>query len=312
MKELRKDSLLNRWVIFSSERKKRPRQFEHSYKKNEEKACFFCPGNEQFTPPEIYRVEKKKKWIVRVFPNKFPALSTQNHQKESHENFFTRKAAYGYHDVIVETPEHRKQLHNLDISQIMVVLKTYAQRIQELSQDKKIKYVAIIKNHEKDAGTSIIHSHSQVFAYTESPLEVEEEVKASWRSKRCGYCSLLKKESQSERRAFHNKTFVAFCPFASRFPYEVMILPKRHTTSIERLSEQEIKDLASILKKVLVKLATLKAPYNFFLHNAPGKKNLHFHIEVTPRIDIWGGFELSTGCIINTIFPENAAKFYRK
>lgn len=296
--ELRKDYVLDRYVIIAEKRILRPREFVHKEETAEKKICFFCPGNEKQTPKEFGRVEKKGKWQVRWFSNKFPFLDKKS-------------KAYGYHEVIVETPEHKKQLWDLGRDEIKQVLQIYALRIKELSRDKKIKYVSVFKNHGREGGTSILHSHAQAAAIGYVPTVVLEEIKYSYKNKKCLYCNIIKREIKSKRRAFENKNFAAFCPYASRFNFEIWIFPKKHFNRITELDEEQFSDFAEILKKALAKLRELNASYNFYIHYAPFGKKLHLHVEIVPRIANWGGFEFSTGTVINSVSPENAAKFYR-
>jgi len=313
--ELRKDYLLDRWVIISEKRAKRPREFHRKREKKHDKNCVFCRGNENLTPKETYRVEENGEWIIRCFKNKFPAVR-KIRIKKSEKRFFVKKSAYGYHEVIVDSPYHNKQLDDLPEEHIKKLLEVFINRIKELSKDKKIQYVAVFKNHERDAGTSIIHSHCQIIAYNHKPSYLIEKVKAVARFKRkykkCPYCEILKKEAESERRCYITKTCVSFAPFASRYSYEIAILPKRHVHSIVELNEEELRDMAFIIKRVLVKLRKINAPYNLYLHNAPDHKDLHFQLKINPRLNIFGGFELETRTVINPVSPEEAARFYRK
>lgn len=309
--ELRKDYILDRYVILSTGRIQRPKQFG---KKEEEKIekCFFCPGNESMTPPEIGRIEKDGKWIIRWFPNKFPAVDLNGSPKIRTDNtFFTFSNAYGYHEVVAETNDHSKQLWDLGVEHIALVLKVYRDRIKELSSKGNIKYVCLFKNSGRDAGTSIVHSHTQIIAYNKVPELVADEVRKSMEFSQCPYCDILNIEKKSDRRCFENDSFVAFCPYASRYHYEVWIFPKEHLRDMEKFDDKKFNDLALILHLVLVKLKELGLSYNFEFHYAPKGEDLHFHIEICPRDAIWAGFELLTDEIINSIIPEEAAKFYR-
>ncbi|MBU0535716.1 MAG: galactose-1-phosphate uridylyltransferase [Nanoarchaeota archaeon] len=319
MGELRKDYILDRYVIIASERGKRPHQFA---KETAQPKCptpdFFAPGNENMTPPEIMRVEnddpKTKKrwpWKIRVFPNKFMAVKEDGNAEIKTDNqFYTFSDNFGKHEVIVETPDCSKQLWDLDISHIKQVIDVYCRRITEIRKIKGIKYVCIFKNNGKEAGTSIVHSHSQVIAYNKIPEIVRQKVEASKKYPICPYCSLINNEKQSFRRCFENHTFVAFAPYASRFPFEVLILPKAHVKDIVDLDDGQKHDLADIMKNVLLKLKELNAPFNYVIHNAPQGENMHFQIEILPRLTTWAGFEMS-GTVINPMPPEDAAKFYR-
>jgi len=268
MGELRKDYILDRYVIIATERGKRPHQFKQEKEVVDEKEIdYFAPGNEDKTPPEVYRYpEKGKKWQIRVFPNKFPAVKAEgNSNIETHNDFFTFASAYGNHEVIVETPDIKKSLADLSKVRIKNVLKVFQKRILANLEDPNIKYVSVFKNHGKDAGTSIHHTHCQLIAYNTIPELIRKKEHAVSRYDYDPYDAIINAENDSHRKCFENKTIIAFCPYASRFPFEVMILPKRHVLNLTDFSEDELKDLAEILKKVLLKLKKLNADYNFYL-----------------------------------------------
>ncbi|MEM4245220.1 MAG: galactose-1-phosphate uridylyltransferase [Candidatus Nanoarchaeia archaeon] len=306
MGELRKDYILDRWALIATERAKRPNDFKSSKKISGSKAnCPFCPGHEHMTPPATYTVRKDGKWLVRCFANKFAAVGCG--KEENYGNgFLTSFSACGNHEVLVETPNHNKTLADLPLEQIKLVLDSYVKRI--LAFDSK--YVLVFKNEGAEAGTSLVHTHTQIIAYNQVPKLVEAEVKAFKKYDSCPFCSIVRMERNGPRMVFENDTFIAFTPFASRFPLEVWIFPKKHIKSLVDLDD--FSDLAFILKKILLKLKRLNASYNFVIHNAPRKSDFHFHIEVLPRLSKFGGFELGTDTIINVVSPEEAAKFYRK
>lgn len=311
MAELRKDYVLNRWVIIATERAKRPNDFKKEKTEKKEGVCYFCPGKENLTPPEIMRIPKEINWKVRVFPNKFPAVKLEgDYTIKTHNKFYTFADAYGDHEVVVETPDKDKQLWDLNEAEIKIILSVYVDRTNTLSKIPGIKYVQIFKNHEEAAGTSIVHSHSQIIAYEKIPHVVEDEVKYSklYAEGGCSYCEIIQGEKDSYRRCYENNNFIAFCPYASRFPFEIWIFSKSHLTTLQQCN---LDDLASIMKQILVRLKELNAPYNFMVHYSPTKEdNLHFHIEFIPRLSTWAGFEYS-GTVINSLPPEDSAKFYR-
>jgi UDPglucose--hexose-1-phosphate uridylyltransferase len=328
---LRKDYLLDRWVYYAAERKKRRMEFKEDRVKDvsSSKTCFFCTGNEHLTPKEIGRVEYKNIWKIRWFPNKFPVVELKGNAKLRKNKFLMEGKNYGTHEVIAETADHKKQLADLSVEHIKEILDVYILRIKTLSKIKGTKYVAVFKNKGPQAGTSLVHAHTQVASLPLLPDDVMDEVKAVKKfrihenqrfsgrrkspgfSSECPYCNIIKLESKSKRKIMENKSIIAFAPFASRFNFEAWLFPKRHVKSITSMYDNELYDMASALKKILLKLKKINASYNFFLHYAPKGENLHFHIEITPRIAKWGGFELSTGAIINSVMPEDAAKFYR-
>ena len=247
-----------------------------------------------------------------MFPNKFPFVEQKGNPKIKTKNkLFTFSAAYGKHEVIADTNKHNVQLWSTPKQHIKLLLEVINKRIIELQKLKNIKYVLAFKNHGEKAGTSIIHSHVQIAAISTIPPTIREEIDAIKKYKKCPYCSIIEMERRSRRKCFENKTFLAFAPYASRFNYESWVFPKRHVKSLNELKDNEMSDLADILKKILLKLKKLSIAYNFYFHYSPKKEDLHFHIEVTPRIAIWAGFEFSSDISINSIMPEIAAGFYR-
>ncbi|MBD3163905.1 galactose-1-phosphate uridylyltransferase [Candidatus Woesearchaeota archaeon] len=308
--ELRKDYVLDRWVIIATDRMKRPKQFRKKSEKGKKELCFFCPGNEHLTPPEIGRISKGKSWKFRWFPNKFPAVKKEgNPEIQTHNGFFTFASAYGYHEIIAETPDHEEQLWDLPKERLTELLKIYNQRIEQLSKREAIRYVVVFKNHGKDAGTSLIHSHTQIAGINFLPEIIKKKCRHS--KNECPYCRIIDIEKNSYRACFENNNFVAFAPYASRFSFEIWVFSKSHKRRMDEFSEEEYADLADIMKKILNKLKKINVSYNYYLHYSPSNENLHFHVEVTPRLATWAGFEFSTEAIINSMPPEDAAKFYR-
>jgi len=307
--ELRKDYILDRWVIIASERARRPSDFKRNIEKKHQVLCHFCPGNEKYTPNEITRIEENRKWIIRCFSNKFPAVINKgNYKIETHNNFYTFSDGFGYHEIVVETNDKKKQLWDLPSQHIEKIFRIYLERINYLSDLEGINYVQVFKNYGEEAGTSVSHSHSQIIAYNKIPDIVEQEIKKNFINNKCNYCEIIQREKDSYRRCFENESFIAFCPYASRFPFEIWLFPKQHLT---RLEECSLSDLSSILKSVLERLKQLNAPYNYMIHYSSKKEDkLHFHIEILPRLSTWAGFEFS-GTVINSMPPEDAAKFYR-
>lgn len=302
MSELRKDYFLDRWVVISSGRGKRPQEFMQDFENKPPKTDFFAPGNEHLTPPEIGRIGGKN-WKLRWFENKFPILS--GHAPCCyHDPFFTRCHASGHHEILVETPDNR-QLSDLSVNELKMVMDVYVKRISDLN--RKYKYVSVFKNHGPKAGTSILHSHSQIIALEVIPPIIKEKVCAVRKFVVCPYQKIIEDESNSPRFCFENDSIIAFCPYASRFNFEVWIIPKNYVTSWSDINTQ---DFAKILKQVLEKLGNLNVSYNFCLYYSPND-DMRVHLELYPQIATWGGFERGTGIIVNSVPPEQAAGFYR-
>ena len=330
MSELRKDPVTSRWVIISQERGKRPLQDEKPVQKEDSKSCPFCEGNEKLTPGEIYVVGKIGRhknstgWNVRVIPNKFPALRVEGELHAHGENMYDKMNGIGAHEVIIESPEHTKNGVLLPVEQYKNILLTYAERINDLKNDLRIEYILVFKNHGASAGATLNHPHSQLIATPIVPKKVLEELSGAKKyfefKGRCVFCDMISTELESASRVvYENDNFIAFCPFASRFPFEVWILPKLHDSVYENINEKEASELAKALRTVLGKLneALSNPDYNYILHNWPHKNNdgnsaFHWHIEIIPKLTKVAGFEWGSGFYINPTSPEDAAKYLRE
>lgn len=315
MIELRKDYILDRWSYIAIDRENRMKQFKESDGAQSEGKCFFCPGNEELTPAEIGRVQENGKWKIRWFPNKFPIAepSQKNVELKEFGNGLLKKMnAFGYHEVIAEDPDHNRQLWDLDIKELSILLKVYAERIDQLEKKEGIAYVQLFKNSGYEAGTSLIHTHTQIVATNIVPVAISEIINATGNFDSCPYCSIIKLERNGERFVFENDDFIVIAPFAPRFNFETWILPTKHLRKLSDLKENDYVNLAIAFQKILTKMKTINAPYNFFLHYAPKDDDLHFHFIIAPRMNKWAGFELATDSFVITASPENVAQILKE
>ena len=337
--EVRKDYLLDRWVVIATERGRRPTDFAKKEREQAKTAtCPMCPGNENMTPPAILvylkndkGIEKTrdengfrhKNWLIRCIPNLFPAFSPPK-EKVNKKQIIESKdlvAAIGHHEVVVESPSHDEHPANAAITQLKLVINAYIDRLRELSKRPYVKYVSIFRNHGIEAGASLSHAHSQIIATPFVPKTLEDELKASHKfrkeNKKCAFCNIIEKESDGPRFILKNSKFVVLAPYASVNPLEFWIFPKRHSATLLDLSQTEIKTFAETLKACLQGLKQIAndPPYNYGFHIAPDQDvhdYYHWHLEVYPKLAIWAGFEKSTGMYINTVTPEAAAETLRK
>jgi UDPglucose--hexose-1-phosphate uridylyltransferase len=333
MTELRKDPIIDNWVIVSTERGRRPLDYKIKTEKKKKDSCVFCEGNEGKTPPEVFAFRKKGStenmpgWKVRVVSNKYPALKMEEKGKIVEEaGMFKKMNGLGVHEVIIETPHHHKDFDNLSIENIVLILKTYRQRYLDLFKDKRIKYILIFKNYGIGGGASLEHPHSQLIGTPIIPPRVKEELNGGKEyfdhNGRCVFCDYIKQEIESKDRLIKETgKYVVISPFAARLPFETWILPKYHNAYYEKTSDNDILNLAKIIKETLFKIKKKlnNPPYNFIIHTAPSKgfstrewpdldKKYHWHIEIIPRLIKIAGFEWGTGLYINTTSPEEAAR----
>jgi UDPglucose--hexose-1-phosphate uridylyltransferase len=337
MPELRLDPLVKRWVIISTERTRRPNEFAiHSNQVVEPKIDPFAEGNESMTPPEIYAIRQPDSkangpgWKMRVIPNKFPSLRVEGTLEKDGEGIYDRMSGIGAHEVIVETPKSDQQLEEQSIDNIAAIIETYRLRMTDLLKDIRFRYILVFKNFGRDAGATINHPHSQIIATPVTPKVVKEKLLGAQeyfeQKERSIFADVLKQELKDGKRiVYQNAAFVCFAPYASRFPFELCIMPRRQLADFYKIEQQEILQLADILKISLLKLRRgLNQPqYNFIIHTAPARfakkdywttldQDFRWHIELTPRLTQIAGFEVGTGIYVNTVTPEDAAQFLKE
>ncbi len=331
--ELRKNPITLNWVIISTERSKRPSDFiksqDHKEKVSRSESCPFCYGNEDKTPPEVlvYREENSppnsKGWSVRVVPNKFPALSqSESSPERNHTPLFETLSGYGVHEVIVESPDHSATLGEYSQEQTDKVMSALLERYRDIRKDSQIRYIQIFKNSRAVAGASLSHPHFQLIAMPLIPSIVDKELLQGRNyyveHNSCIFCSIIEEEIKTGTRIIaENNRFIAFCPHASRFPFETWFFPKEHRPNFDSMDEEDVSDLSTILRSVIGKFEENlnSPPYNLILHTAPldleGKEYYHWHLELLPRLTIVAGFEWGTNFYINPTPPESAAQFLR-
>jgi len=327
--ELRKDPIVGRWVIISTERARRPSDFVTQAPTRQPGVCVFCPGHEARTPDEIManRVDgsgaNTPGWSLRVVPNKFPALRIEGDLEASAEGLFDRMEGVGAHEVVIETPDHRASLATLPVDSVADVLLAYRERVLDLKKDTRFQYILVFKNYGAAAGASIEHPHSQLIATPIIPIMVTEELAGSAeyydRKERCVWCDILRQERGDRRRLIQDRDgFVVVAPFAPRFPFEAWILPDRHRSSFEESGVDDLRGLAGVLQDLLRRVNRVlnDPPFNFMLHTAPlhepALDHFHWHLEVIPKLTRVAGFEWGSGFFINPVAPEDAATALRE
>ena len=332
MPELRKDPVVGRWVIISTERSRRPTNFTPVVMEKSDAGCPFCPGNEDNTPPEVmaFRPAEGRPngpgWSVRVVPNKFPALQIEGTLDRRGEGLYDKMNGVGAHEVVIETPDHTQDLADLSVEHLQLVLEAYRQRAVDLHRDRRFRYVLIFKNHGAQAGATLEHPHTQLIATPIVPKLVQEELDGARRyfelKERCVFCDIVQQETDEmngRRVVSTSERFVALEPFAPRFPFETWILPREHDASFQNVTDAgEFADLARILKDTLARLnlALDHPPFNFVIHTSPVSDGdleyYHWHLEIIPSLSRVAGFEIGSGFHINPTPPEDAAQYLRE
>ncbi len=332
MSEFRQNPANHDWIILATERAKRPDSFKSKEPRVQrpkmDPACIFCEGNEEKTTGEIWAdrgntAPNAKGWKIRVIPNKFPAVQSDVRLERIVEGIYRKVCGYGKHEVIIETPSHDLCFGNMNVNDVYGVLITYKMRLAQLMKDPHIQLVMIFENHGKRAGASQEHAHSQIIAVPIIPNHIRNEIDAGRNytddNGTCVYCDMIKEEIEKKARiVLETAHFVAFEPFASRTPFETWIVPKRHESSFEHITDDELLDLAGALGDTMAKLYNgLDDPdYNLMIHTAPRQEDpadyYHWHIQIVPKLTTPAGFELGTGIYINSAVPADSAKFLRE
>ncbi len=331
MSIIRQDLSTKDWTVFAVNRSQRPNDF---IKKEEKKVlpkyeptCPFCRKNEKMTPDEMLAINKGKNWTVRVVPNKYPAVESREASGGTIDRHITGPYlsidGVGSHEVIVESPWHNDNLVKMSLGQVEKVIKAYRQRYMELSANPDYQLIIIFKNHGRRAGTSLEHPHSQLVATPFVPGYVRNKMSESQRYfddlGKCVYCDMIKFETKDKKRIIYKSDdFIAFAPFASVVPYNVLILPRKHQACFAEIRVEDLRSLAKAFHSILGKLYYhLNDPdYNFVIDSIPidqaGSRHYHWHIEILPRLSTRAGFEIGSGMNINIILPENCAKYLRE
>jgi len=334
-------------VLVATARSMRPKKDEppapHDPRPHVE-ACPFCKGNESKTPAPIAQVPAEGDWKLRIVENLYPVLGDD--RENPHFAFGLQQTidGYGRHEVIIDSANHGIRLNEMDEEHLTLLFSTYRNRMEQLyHSNPRLKYVLVFKNFGPAAGASISHTHSQIIAMPVVPDNVQAEVRNSAEfyrtSHRCIFCSLIDealtfeatlydRASGEVRRKINvgqfvierNSRFVAIKPFASRYEWEVHILPLEHRADFLDCRAKDITGLASIVKRTMERLNRVIGgmQYNLFLHSIPhgteydpNAPSFHWHLEICPRTSIPTGFELGSGLFVNTICPEDAAERLR-
>ena len=329
MPELRKDPIIGRWIIISTERGKRPTDFIVEKSETRGGFCPLCPGNENTTPPEVLSYSSaeghqanRPGWNLRVVPNKYPALIIEGNLNKEGDGLYDRMNGIGAHEVIIETPDHNESFTSLPPERMIKVFLAYRDRLLDLAQDPRFRYVMVFKNFGAAAGASLEHSHSQLIALPILPRMISSEIEGSLSyykyKERCIFCDIIRQEiNQKQRVVAENDLFIAIVPYAPRSPFEMWVLPKRHASSYLAMDDDHFKALTAIFSECMRRLDACipNVPYNFVLHGAPLRsqplEHYHWHFEIMPKLTMIAGFEWGSGFYINPIPPEQAAQFLK-
>lgn len=337
--ELRKDPISGNWTIIINRKpdiaaileKAQIREREHDAGVSD-----FCEGREHETPSEIAAIRhsgsasNEPGWNVRVIPEKYPVLQIHGELENRGVGLYDTTSGIGAHEIIIESPRAGEFFPDFSLRQFESVFSIYKERMLDLKRDPRFRYVLLHKAHDEDGEQLKNHSFSHLIATPRTPLFVKIELqnaKTHYAYKeRCLFCDIVHQEKDTQQRiVLENDVYIALAPFASRSPFQLMILPKRHETFYEWNNEPH--PLAAMMQKLFRTMARAlgNIRYIMVLHSGPNiatgkqrgywrtlEKDYHWHIELTPQMTSFHSFELGSGFQVNPISPEIAAEFLRQ
>ena len=326
MADLRREPITRMWVVVTTDDPKGPSDylpFKPPYQPQEaEGLCPFCPGHEEMTPRETLMLSGEGGgWAVRVIPNKFPFFHIEGGFDRRPEGMYDVMEAIGAHEIVVETPDHKQNFASMDTQQIEKILRAYRERLKDLEKDRRFQQFLILKNYP---GVFNRHPHSHIIAMPVIPRRIDEEIYGALdyyqRKERCIFCDIIKEEiSMKKRVILETVHFLVFSPFASRYPFETWIIPKKHAPDFHHIQEEGIEDLSVAIQSLFLRFHKLLSdpPYSLAFHTSPvqsgfHRSEYHWHIETRLRIGLREGFEWGTGFFVNPTPPEDAAAFLRE
>lgn len=337
MSHLRYNKIKDAWVAIASERVRRPNDFELSSGEVYDINSPFIYGNEHLTPNEIYSIRHDNSkpntpgWLTRVVPNKYNAFDINKDLLTKRDGFYDTMSGFGAHEIIIDTPRFPSTIFDFSAQELELVLLTAQRRILDLSKDVRLFYFQLFKNHGPLAGASLSHPHTQLIALPFIPPDIEREIETSRdyyeRYGRCLLMDIVSEELKAkERVVYESEHFVAYCPFAAFFPFEIVICLKAKSVDFTETELLLIREFSEVLQKVLhlLNLSLKNVAFNLLFKLVPPTRDsrrfgYYHHMDefyqwraiIVPRTTIPAGLELGCGVFINSVAPEDSAKFLR-
>lgn len=324
--DLRKDPVTLSWVIQEEE--------EAAAASPDTGACLLCPGAEAQCPRTIYEYPAgTPDWQVRVIPHFAPLYRIEGDAQRSAVGIYDKMRTIGAHEVVVEHRNHNLTLSQQSDENVAQVLRAFVSRLGDLKKDRRFKCITVFRNEGSLAGEEFKHPHSEITATPFIPRRVGYELRSAQRyfkvKDRCLFCDVLQQELAEKVRAVESdERFLAFCPFASRVPYETWLIPIDHQSAFEEhlTSWDDQLRLARLLKSVLSRLEKVAPAYHLVLHSSPNVRakwerhdiwqtvgeDYHWHFEILPVIPSKSSSYSLKEVYYNSVRPETAAAALRK
>jgi len=338
MSEIRHDLLSDNYVIIAPERLHRPDHMSWEEATILPKTCPFCEGNEHRTPKELFAIRENSEpnstgWKSRVVPNLYRAVQIEAPKQSAPDGIYSTWEGFGAHEVVIDTPRHLNHMSDFSVEEFYNWLRTLTSRVVDLHKDGRISYISIFKNDGASAGGTQQHPHTQIIALPTIPKSVIRKMERGYeyykKTGRAILDDIVHQELKSkERIVSQNGNFVAFCPYASAYPFEVMIASSKKTfCKLNQIEDDDLHILAELLNDIFKRMSAQLGRFDFNLSFSmpPMQKSFDtadfhdhlekicgFNIRIMPRIYRHGGFELATETMINPVEPERSAKLMRE
>ncbi len=329
MSELRFDPHSEQYVVFAPDRLNRPHAYQGISKLPDNLFNPFAPGNEGSTPGEVYaqRAEGTHSdtpgWEVRVIPNLYPAFESQSLLLGPAHPLYSAIAGIGGHEVLIETANPQTPFEQLSSEQLVHYFEALQNRLHYWQNQSGVRSVYLFKNSGAVAGASLPHPHSQLVALPIVPPRFEKMNQFAQEyykdNKRSYFEVLIEEELRLKSRVvWESEWVVAFCPYVSRFPYEVIFYPRQPIADFTQNPQNCLRELSGAVRTVFAgigKAARRDFPYNLFIQQPPvgnGSSDwFRWSLEIYPRVGGVAGFETGTGMWMSSILPEAAAERIR-
>jgi UDPglucose--hexose-1-phosphate uridylyltransferase len=322
MAELRRDPVSGSWVVVGLTRTK----------SSEIDVCPFCPGNERLSGIPIREVrDAGGDWLARCFPATNPIFMIEASPGKKAEGMYDRMGNVGAHEIVVESRIHTRTLSDFVADELALVLDMYAERILDLKKDRRFRYVQVYRNHGELAGSYIYHPHSHVLATSILPhgtvLELANSKDHYLQKERCLLCDIIAQEIRQDKRVVAlSENFLAFCPFAPRFPFEVCLVPRFHGHAFESLAEDRALkyEFIHLFLDVMKRVERARNAHTIVIHTAPNEvteqivpeyakieEYFHWRVEIIPRDLRSSKFKREDEFYHISLTPEEAAQILK-
>jgi UDPglucose--hexose-1-phosphate uridylyltransferase len=319
--EIRRDPITQSWVVLGQ-----PESLEE--------AGAPCPfdGASVDKKPAILSMPSEGAWQVRVIPHPDPLYRIEDEPSRLAEGMYDKMGALGAHEVVIETPHHDKRMSQFSDEEIERVLNVWASRIADLKKDARFKYVTVFKNQGGSAGDEWSHAHSQVTATIFVPRRIKYELNSAneWfrERERCIFCDVVRQDEKNGKRIVDVQgDYYALCPYASRVPYEMWLLHRKHNHLFEQPRPgSNRRQLAALMGRVLRRLEKVAPAFHMVVHTAPNTRSkkgelagywktladdFHWHIEILPILEKRSKSYSIKEVYFNAMMPEAAAAALR-